>query len=195
MKIKFGYLVGLLFLVVFTVTLLNHGTIREKLEGPSCPAGYRYAGGSNTCIPSGGGPFICPSGNTMIAGGNGDKSCIPNERVQEAVASGRVTVVNSPPAPSCPAGYRYAGGSNTCIPSGGGPFICPSGNTMIAGGNGDKSCIPNERVQEAVASGRVTVVNSPPAPTRPATTSAPPQQHPTKPQGVPSCDIEKFAAY
>ena len=92
-------------------------------------------------------------------------------------------------APTCPAGYRYAAGSNSCMPNGGGEFICPSGNTMVAGGNGDKSCIPNERVQQAVASGQVTVVNSPTAPTNSTSTAAP------QPTGIPSCGMESFAAF
>ena len=254
MKIKFGYLMSLLFLVVFTVILLNLGSIRENLEFPiaamggRCVDGFRTVGDKCVSIDPTASiaprePAPCPTGCTFYNGGclkddtiycmdqkrknepkcisiqgrtfseaqcpfgtcPGGKTslgnlcvgpCPPGKKLQgELCLSGNASSSTPPSNPTCPAGYRYAGGSNSCIPPSGGEFVCPSGNTMIAGGNGDKSCIPNERVQEAVASGRVTVVNSPPPPTRSATTSAPPQQRPAEPQGVPSCGMEKFAAY
>ena len=105
--------------------------------------------------------------------------------------------------PTCPAGYSYAGGSNSCIPNGGGDFICPSGNTKMVGRNGDRFCIPNERLQQAVSSGQATVDKSAPA-NPPATPPAkPPATPPAKPPATPPVDttakrldeIEKDIAY
>jgi hypothetical protein len=127
MRIKFGYLVSLLFLAVFAVILLNLGSIRENLESPSCPAGYNYTADGNRCISTTGGPFICPSVATKMRAGNGEIQCIDNNRVQTAL------------------NHRGPGGP-------------------------------------------MTLVDSPPS-------AASPQQRPAEPKGVPSCGIEKFAAY
>jgi hypothetical protein len=194
---------SLLFLLVFTVIFLNLGSIRENLESPSCPTGYRYAGGSNSCIPPSGGEFVCPSGATKVRGGDGSVSCLDNSRLQEALnhrgRGGPVTLVDPPPAsaaspsnPSCPTGYNYTADGNRCISTTGGPFICPSVATKMRAGNGEIQCIDNNRVQTALnhrgPGGPMTLVDSPPS-------AASPQQRPAEPQGVPSCGMEKFAAY
>ena len=120
-----------------------------------------------------------------------------------------------PQTPSCPPGYNYSGGSNTCRPTGGGDFICPSGNTKYTGRNGEKGCIPNDRVEAGVSSGQITVDNSSaPAPTpaatpaatapptapkaaAPASAAAPATPPPAAaaPAPVMSCNIESFAPF
>jgi hypothetical protein len=129
-------------------------------------------------------PFgTCPGGKTSVVNlcvG----PCPPGKKVQGELC---VSDDASPSNPSCPAGYRYAGGSNSCIPPSGGEFVCPSGATKVRGGDGSVSCLDNSRLQEALnhrgPGGRVTLVDPPP------------QQRPAEPQGVPSCNLENFAAY
>jgi hypothetical protein len=114
-----------------------------------------------------------------------------------------------PQTPTCPPGYNYAGGSNTCIPTGGGAFVCPSGSTRYTGRNGEKGCVPNDRVQEGVSSGQITIDSSSPAApapaapapiTTPATTGAPtapatPPPAAAAPEPVMACNIESFAPF
>jgi hypothetical protein len=109
----------------------------------------------------------------------------------------------------CPPGYTYAGGSNSCMPQGGGEFLCPSDSTKVIGRNGEKSCIPNSRLQEALASGQVTVYNAGTTPSAPAATSPAPAAPPSAPQAarkpeappapaakpVMACNIENFAPF
>jgi hypothetical protein len=215
MRIKFGYLVGLLFLAVFAVILLNLGTIRENLESLSCPTGYNYEWSSNTCIPSGGGPFICPRSATKVRGRNGSEFCVDNSRLEDALKNGGpggpVTLSDSPPSPQqglaepqevpaefmgCPIGCFSDG--VMCLKNGGGRCDskqCPNGQTESMGGCyrncaagkklDNRTCVVDRTV---LASESNNTNNTVPPPTRSANTSA-------SPQGVSSCDIEKFAAY
>ena len=137
----------------------------------------------------------------------------PAQQGSTPPAPTNIPVPPPPPASSstssCPPGYNYAGGSNTCIPTGGGAFVCPSGSTRYTGRNGEKGCVPNDRVQEGVSSGQITIDSSSPAApalaapapiATPATTSAPtapatPPPAAAAPAPVMSCNIESFASF
>jgi len=103
----------------------------------------------------------------------------------------------------CPIGCFSDG--PMCLKNGGGRCDskqCPNGQTESMGGCyrncaagkklDNRTCVVDRTV---LASESNNTNNTVPPPTRSASTSAPPQQRPAEPQGVPSCDIEKFAAY
>ena len=123
----------------------------------------------------------------------------------------------SPPSgstgtPSCPSGHTFAGGSGFCIPSGGGPPVCPAGYTRRTDHNGQNpSCVPSGQSSSSgtlppvipnttVPSGQTAAgsrpvprsasetVRSPPTTPPPPSTSAPPR-------AVAACNIENFASF
>lgn len=188
MKIKFGYLVSLLFLVVFTVTLLNLGSIRENLDEHieprvmirgKCPEGCDY---SNMTDRTGKKIESCSRRDGTKC--NLLDKCLPGDVEKDGMCQ------------YCEPGLKVVAGK--CVPIDTNASLpvmsrapCKDGEKSIneiclkcpAGKKLDNNSLC--RVDSTVAP-----VESRNAGTKVAATSVKPP-----PQGVPSCDIEKFAAY